>query len=333
MQMKIKYIVVVFAFLLGVLPKNVAYADYKSPKFESNPYDLIGAVNGLRASYGLPAYVVSSILMSTAQNQADFMAVTGEVTHSGSGGSTFTQRLLGAGYPLAGDLSLGGFRSENIIAGNTNMLAQDAVNAWMGDAPHQNTMLSGNLTEIGAGVAVANGKAYYVIDCARPTSSGVPQIGTQIVVGGTAVPAAEAVVYPVVVSTPNAEGKVIHEVKPGQALWSIAIAYGVKIDDIKRQNNLFGNDIYPGEKLLVKIESTPILTDLPTQTSTAFVSMTAIPTSTATPVPIHTETPPTLAETSPSRVRVMAIAMIIIIVAVMGAIMFVKIGGSRREVP
>jgi len=32
-------------------------------------------------------------------------------------------------------------------------------------------MVSQNLTEIGAGVAVSGGRVYYVIDCARPTTS------------------------------------------------------------------------------------------------------------------------------------------------------------------
>src|SRR5690242_4000533 len=82
---------------------------------ESIAYVLIAVVNALRSAYSLPAYDVNSILMTTAQNQADYMTLTETVTHFGLGGSTMTQRLLAAGYPLGGDLSAGGFRSENII--------------------------------------------------------------------------------------------------------------------------------------------------------------------------------------------------------------------------
>jgi uncharacterized protein YkwD len=84
-----------------------------APDSASSPFDLINAVNVLRASNRLPAYSISPILMFTAQNQADFMAANGVVTHAGPGGIGLTDRLLVAGYPLAGDLSLGGFRAEN----------------------------------------------------------------------------------------------------------------------------------------------------------------------------------------------------------------------------
>lgn len=187
-----------------------------APKTTDSGYDLISAVNALRTSNGLPAYSINSILMYTAQSQADFMAANGIVTHSGPGGIGLTDRLLAAGYPLAGDLSLGGFRAENITSGGEGMSAQAAVDQWTGDAPHLNTMLSPDLTEIGAGVAVAGGRVYYVIDAARPTTSGIPQVVIPVVGGGSAVPASEAPNVPVVViSTPNADGGVVHEVLAG----------------------------------------------------------------------------------------------------------------------
>src|SRR5215207_3417201 len=142
------------------------------PPVAGSPYDLVNAVNALRASFGLSPYSISPILMSTAQAQADFLASTGSMTHSGPGGIGLTERLLAAGYPLAGDLSLGGFRSENITGGNENMPAEAAVDQWATDSIHLDTMASQSLTEIGAGVAVSGGRVYYVIDCARPTTSG-----------------------------------------------------------------------------------------------------------------------------------------------------------------
>src|ERR1051325_11580436 len=226
------------------------------PPLESSANDLIAIVNALRNVYSLPAYTVNPVLMTTAQNQADYMALTETVTHSGPGGSTMTQRLLAAGYPLGGDLSAGGFRSENIIQMLQSGTAQEAVEAWMGDAPHQNTMLSPALTEIGAGVAVMNGRVYYVIDCARPKDYDEASASTQAVGAEATVPAMAAVIYPVELSTPNMDGQVIHEVRDGQALWQIAISYGVKINDIKSRNNLLDNDIYPGNKLLIKMEAT-----------------------------------------------------------------------------
>ena len=126
----------------------------------SNAYDVIAAVNGLRASHGLPAYNANSILMQIAQSQADYLASTGGASgHIGPGGSHPIDRAIAAGYPVSG-----GYISENWESG-MGLDAQGAVNNWMGDAPHQETMLSTALQDIGAGVAQAGNINYFVIDC------------------------------------------------------------------------------------------------------------------------------------------------------------------------
>ena len=333
MSQQIKHFVFTFSILLALFSFSSTHAKTNDqPAYESNAFDLINAVNALRAAYGLPAYSINPILMFTAQNQADFMAATGNVTHSGPGGSSFTDRLLAAGYPLAGDLSLGGFRAENITSGSDGRSAQSAVDGWMGDAPHQNTMLSQNLTEIGAGVAVAGGRVYYVIDCARPTTSGAPQASTPVVGSGATVPANEAVIYPVVLSTPNVDGDVIHEVKPGQTLWQMAISYGVKIDDIKRLNNLFDNNIYPGEKLLIKKEATPTPTAVaPTETMTLEITAATMPTVTSAPTLVVTATQISIVPSSQNNDRVMTIAIAIIALAILGGGVFTWLGSSRKD--
>ena len=325
----IKYFVFVFSTLLALISNSIVRAQ---PYYESSPYDLANAVNALRAAYGLPAYSIHSILMFTAQNQADLMAATGNVTHSGAGGLSFTDRLLAAGYPLGGDLSAGGFRSENIISGGEGMSAQEVVNAWMGDAPHQNTMLSQNLTEIGAGVAVVNGRVYYVIDCARPSTIGAPPASTSVVESGAIVPANEAVIYPIVLSTPNTNGDVIHEVQSGQTLWQIAIAYGVKIDDIKRSNDLFDNSIYPGNKLFVKKEATPTSVP-PIETAVPAITMTTVPSATIAPTLTATMTQIPAAPATQNKNRVMISAIMIIVLAILGGGIFTWAGKAEQDKP
>ena len=250
---------------------------------------VIDAVNSLRISNGLAPYSTSSILMGTAQGQADYMASTGGAGHTGPGGSTVTQRLLEAGYPLAGDLSLGGFRSENVI-GSPGMTAEGAVAAWQGDSVHLHTMLSSDLTEIGAGVSETDGVYYYVIDCARPTGSGAPQAYT---------PGAESaygagmneIIMPVSQSTPNEKGEIIHEVKSGQSLWQIAIAYGVKIDQIRGLNQLAtAYLINPGDTLLIKTVETPT-PQPPTAIPTTPAALPTVSTSTQNPTEPPTATP------------------------------------------
>lgn len=263
---------------------------------DTDPYSLINEVNSLRQANGLPPYSINSILMGTAQQHAQYMSVAG-VTHFGADGSSPWQRALAAGYPLGGDLSLGGFFSENIIAG-VNKSVQDAVTAWQGDAPHLNTMLSANLTEIGAGVAVVGDYVYYVIDCARPTNSGQPQAVTSPVGGtilsSTSVPAAPLVLNTIVAATPLNDGKIVHIVKPGETLWLIAVSYGVKVADIRKNNNLSEAEaVYPGEKLFIKQQSTftpapPTLTSTLTPPSSPTTTNTLPPSSTmtATEIPV-----------------------------------------------
>jgi len=330
---QIKIIIFTSSLLLAVISTSIAHAAAnKNPVYETTPFDLINAVNALRAAYGLPAYSINSILMFTAQNQADFMAATGNVTHSGPGGSGFTDRLLAAGYPLAGDLSLGGFRAENITSGGEGMPAQSAVDGWMGDALHQNTMLSPDLTEIGAGVAVVDGRAYFVIDCARPTTSNAPPAGTSVVGSGATVPANAALIYPVVLSTANVAGDVIHEVRSGQTLWQIAISYGVKIDDIKRLNNLFDNNIYPQEKLLIKKEGT-LTAAPPTETVTLESTITATPALTRVPTLVTTTTQMPVVPASQNNDAVMTVAIAIIALAILGGGVFTWLGSSRKDKP
>lgn len=315
-----------------VSPSSSRAASNQQPNLTGSPYELINAVNALRASNGLSPYSISSILMYTAQSHADFMAATGNVSHTGAGGSSVTDRLLSAGYPLAGDLSLGGFRSENITGGSESMSAQSAVNQWTGDAAHLNTMLSPNLTEIGAGVSINGGRVYYVIDVARPTTSGAPQSYTPAAGGASGIPLVNEVIFPVVVVTPNSEGDVIHEVKAGQTLWQIAIAYGVKIDDIKSLNGLFDNNIYPGEKLLVNKET--ILPTVPPVT-TSTITATSVPTSTITAttvVPLESVTTTPVSSTAPnSNQTIMTAVMGIITLALLGGGIFSWMGNSSRN--
>lgn len=323
-------IFVIFSLFLGV---STTHAEESSQRrFAGTPYDLINAVNALRASYGLAPYSISPILMAIAQSHADYMAATATVSHTGLGGSSVTERLLAAGYPLAGDLSLGGFRSENITSGTESKSAQDAVNGWTGDAPHLTTMISSALTEIGAGVSINAGRVYYVIDCALPTTNGLPQPAAATAVSGlpTAAPGG-GVIIPVVLSTPNVDGDVIHEVKAGQSLWQIAISYETKIEGIKQLNNLYTNDIYPGEKLLIS-KGQVALTDTPATAAAASIvaSATSVPAATAT-VDLASATAAVTGSTAAaSTSRIMSAAIGIITLVLLGVI-FMFLGDPNKS--
>jgi len=247
--------IVLAIFCIAALSIQQASAQ-PEPNFpvQADAQSLISAVNALRVENGLPAYSVNSILTQIAQDQANYMAATGNVAHR----SGLTQRILAAGYPLAGDLSLGGFRAEN-ITGGPNKTAALAVQEWTGDSLHLNTMLSPNLTEIGAGSVKVGDMVYLAIDCARPTTSGIPQAYTPAPGGESQESYSSGeFIIPVLTSAPDENGLVYHEVQSGQSLWAIAIAYGVKIDAIRALNGLGqGTEIYQGDKLLIREDAPP----------------------------------------------------------------------------
>jgi LysM repeat protein len=279
---------------LGFAPRSSAL--FRAGQDQPTPGELIAAVNDLRLAYGLPPLSVNSILMYVAQSQADYLLSTdGGSGHSRLNGMSLTEQLLSLGYPLGGDLSLGGYRSENFIFGSGGDV-QAAVHAWLGDDAHTNTMLSPNYLDIGGGVSIgSDGSVYFVIDTARPTASGKPQeytpvpagtVVSGVTVNGTLV--ADQFMVPVTLSTPNSGGLVIHEVRYGQTLWSIAIAYNTTIQAIRDLNDLPSNDIFPDQKLLIRRESIqtataspsaePALTDTPTFLPTALTGPSSTPT-------------------------------------------------------
>jgi len=136
---------------------------------------------------------------------------------------------------------------------------------WLGDDEHTNTMLSPYRSHIGVGVAV-NDQIYVVLETALSTPSeqyqntaydiltGIPT--TQSACMGWSTQSASYVdlsqySIPVALNTALPNGDVVHEVKYGQTLWSIAIQYGTTIEQLKRMNGLVNDTVIPGWTLLV----------------------------------------------------------------------------------
>jgi uncharacterized protein YkwD len=275
-------LMIALMFLLTA-PKEAA----AQPHFQqaiTSPAQLINAVNSLRAENGLALLTVHPILNQSAQSQADYMAATGQITHARPGGITFTQQLLALGFPLAGDLSLGGFRAENILMSPDALVWNGVPPGWQ-DAQHMNTMLSSNFTHIGAGITQTSAGYYYAVDCAAATGSGQMQDTASAIltsVPGGADAGASQFVVPVAVNTALPNGDVFHKVQYGQSLWSIAIEYGTTIKSIQALNGL-GDDsvVYQGQELLVKKEATqPVTLTATAATLSASRTPTVAPTAT-----------------------------------------------------
>jgi uncharacterized protein YkwD/LysM repeat protein len=329
MRKPIHFVLLALAALTVSLSKSNEASARPLHQEITTPAQLITAVNNLRLSYGLPALANHPILNQSAQSQADYMAATGNITHARPGGMTYTQQLLSLGFPLAGDLSLGGFRAENIISSNGPMIWDGVPPGWQ-DASHMNTMLSTNFTHIGAGISQSGDRYYYAVDTAAATGSGQMQSNAPAVLtsvpGGSNSPAdASQFMVPVSVAAADADGRVYHTVQYGQSLWSIAIAYGTTIKNIQALNNLGENLIvYQGQKLLVltgatqaapqataTVESTET-TEIPAPT----ITLPAPPTSVGnSPTPVLEEEQPSRSSPSSSRVLV----VVLIVAAFVGA--------------
>jgi LysM repeat protein/uncharacterized protein YkwD len=299
-----------------------------------DPSALIAEVNSLRASYGVPALAADPILMHIAQEEADGIAA-GQNGHWRPYGLTLGQWLIKEGYPLSGDLSLDGYRSENWSMVGSAQGAFDQLHDWIAtsDEPHMNTMLSQFRSDIG--LAVASGKDEYghdqiflVIETALRTPSGLPQseardfltslpgiiAGSREINGTPIALSAQGYIVPVALSTARASGEVVHPVRSGQSLWSIAIHYGTTIEKIRRLNNLAGdNIIYEGQKLLVMTGATQPVGTLPPS-----ATLLPEPTRAATAAPSATPTPAeraAAAQAGDSSPVFLAVVLLILVVA------------------
>jgi uncharacterized protein YkwD len=222
--------------------------------------EMIDLINSLRNQHGLASLNVNSILMQNAQAQADYLAAGGTGGHLDELGRRPFQRALDAGYPVAGDLSLGGYFSENFLT--APLTPQEAVDAWLGDDAHTNTMLSPYRSDLGVGVAFDGMAYFYVVD------TGLRSIyPVEWPPGATALPNEEATeslpaVSWVIQDTPLPDGSIMHVVRQGEALWSIAAIYGMTVEQVLELNQMSANGIlHPNDRLTIRLAdtATPII--------------------------------------------------------------------------
>ncbi len=313
------------------------------PQF--TPTDLINAVNNLRLSHGLASLTAHPVLMQIAQAEANGIA-TGYDGHWRPRNLTLGQWMLSLGYPLSGDLSLDGYRSENWLSMPISASANDVVQAWLGDAEHTNTMLSQYRSDIDAAVAIdQDGNVVCIIETALRTSSGkmqydayailtgIPQ--TQVAYSAMSTEAAKNGLLPqysipVKLNTAQPNGDVYHVVQYGQTLWSIAIAYHTTIKQIQSLNHLSSIVIIDGQKLLViKSATQPVPTLNKTESPNT-------PTVSATPsiqfqTPIHQQTPTPTKESSAkvSKADMLSFGAIVIAALFLGGI-FIAMSRKRQ---
>ncbi len=164
-------------------------------------YELLSYVNQARAQAGLHTLMMNSRLVQAAQRHSNDMAATQNLSHQGSDGSQFWQRVADAGYPMTS----GG---ENVLY-RWDASASGAFNQWRNSPPHNANMMNPNYYEIGIAWAQGGNGAYYftMVVAARagfvpqpPTSTPVPPTSTPVPPTSTPVPPTSTPVPPT--STP-----------------------------------------------------------------------------------------------------------------------------------
>jgi LysM repeat protein len=65
-------------------------------------------------------------------------------------------------------------------------------------------------------------------------------------------------------ATPQSDGSIVHTVRAGETLWSIAATYGLTLDEIRALNPEVGDFIYEGQKILVQEPVETAITEEPT---------------------------------------------------------------------
>lgn len=277
-------------FLLLAVVVSIFFPFQQVQSAAPSPYDLIAMVNDLRLKNGLPEMEIDGALMAAAQVQSDYLGSqygtsfpSWEMGHIGAGGTNAIDRAAASGYSAGSDWNV----VENWAGGKNSTTLNEIVYSYWNDDAHMGNMLHPDVVHVGAGVTEGDGYVYYIIDFGvKYGSGGSTGGGVASTVPTTAV---TPKVAPVTVATPGEDGSIVHEVKIGQALWSIAIAYEVTVPQLLALNNLSADTVINvGQNLLVRLAYTP--TPSPTASQTPRPpTRTPIPARTAQNV--NTQTP------------------------------------------
>lgn len=286
------------AILLALVPAGTTAAQDEAGA-------ILGRINSLRASRGLPGYTVNGALSAAAQQQAQWIVDTGSVSHTHPDGSGPRTRAVGAGYPST-DVS------ENIYGG-TMATAEIAWSFWVNSGVHYAGIVHTRYSEVGVGIARGAWGAAYVtvfgnpggpayVPAAAPSGAGAPAASA----GGGGAAAAPA--PPSYIVGEDRHGNLMHEVQPGDTIGDIAMLYGYSWDDIPSMMELNAiedvRDLDIGSIFLVPPRGgthTPTPWDAgPTPTPAATRPPTLTPRASRTPVPSPTAWAPVTAAAPPA---------------------------------
>lgn len=205
-----RLILLILSIVFGMGGFYLPGAVRAAPSDQVSAYDLILAMNTLRVSNGLPALIEDPIVNALAQSTAATMAANNMSWHIGD----VRGRLAAAGYGNGGTV----WATENFAVGGGGMGIDEIMAAWA-DPDHMRPAVNPAYCNVGAGVARAsNGRIYYILQAAYVSGRecGSPSSGDASGPGAVPNPVSQLII-PVKIATPDADGKVFHEVQAGQS--------------------------------------------------------------------------------------------------------------------
>ncbi len=228
--------------------------------------DLLGRINNLRASKGLPGYALNGSLAAAAQNQAQWMIDNDcAIAHTRPDGSNPRSRARAAGY---GTDEV----SENIYCGGLAS-ADTAWIFWINSGIHYAGLVNARYKEIGIGSASGAAGTSYVLVFGNPGGPAyVPP--AQAASSGDSQSVAPSGPPSYVVGA-DEHGNIQHQIQEGDTLGQIALIYGYTWADIPTMLALNGmteadyRDLEIGEIFLVPPQAgtyTPTPGEPPTAT-------------------------------------------------------------------
>src|SRR6266542_22441 len=140
----------------ALAPADVDVGTYKTK--------LLTLINDLRAANSCQPLQFEEQLQQAAQSHAEDMRDHGRLDHTGSDGTTLSDRLDRVGYPYmrAGENITNWFRTPQ------DVMVQWTEGPEIPDGPHRKNILNCAYTEVGIGLAsLDDGVPYWVLDLAN----------------------------------------------------------------------------------------------------------------------------------------------------------------------
>ncbi len=120
---------------------------------DAQAWELLDLVNAARNAVGTHSLTMNTQLVAAAQRHSDDMALGDFLSHTGSDGSQFWQRMTDAGYNMSSG-------AENILQ-RWDLSAAGAFDQWWNSTGHRNNMMNADYVEVGVAWAMADSGSYY----------------------------------------------------------------------------------------------------------------------------------------------------------------------------